>query len=131
MRTDNIFQFFAYHKERFGSNLEVDFFEYLEVEEQHRYPVITKGIATVCDVFQITENHLIGQCRDRELVQARSVVAHIYEGVVTLKNIGLALGGRNHATIIHLRESFNNYMSKDPLFKSRVREVKRILKHKL
>jgi chromosomal replication initiator protein len=44
-----------------------------------------------------------------------------------LEAIGTAIGGRNHATVLHSRKSVSNLMDTDKAFKAQIEELERII----
>lgn len=63
---------------------------------------------TVCAKFNVPFDKLISKSRKRELVTPRKIAAFLaYQPVnkFSLKTIGSVLGGRDHTTMIHNRQS--------------------------
>jgi hypothetical protein len=81
-------------------------------------------LQTVADVFDISYGELIGQGRSRAFIEARATVAHILlKRGWSLPRVGKLLGGRDHSTIINLRDNFPIYAARNPLVLEAVREV--------
>nr|MBC8465806.1 chromosomal replication initiator protein DnaA [bacterium] len=61
----------------------------------------------VSNEFEIPSDLLRSKTRKREIVEARQVAMYLCTEftTLTLKAIGLQFGGRDHATVIHSRES--------------------------
>ena len=61
-------------------------------------------VAEVADIHLIRPDELVGPCRRRDLVDARSEAAHrlFEETDLRLWQIGEVLGGRHHSSVINL-----------------------------
>lgn len=71
----------------------------------------------VCNSFGVSWQDVTSKCRKAQLVEARQVYCYLMrEWTVTpLANIGQALGGRDHTTIVHSVNKIKELLSiKDP-----------------
>jgi chromosomal replication initiator protein len=64
----------------------------------------------------VTTDMIRAKTRKREVVHARQVAMFLATEFtqLTLKAIGLQFGGRDHATVIHARETVNESIKSDP-----------------
>lgn len=82
-------------------------------------------IAIVLNKKNLTEESLITKSRRRELVYARQLcmyLVHKYSRV-TLRTIGERLGGRDHTTVIHSKQTVMDLMYTDPVIKQEVEDL--------
>ena len=85
-------------------------------------------ITAVAHVYHLTPQIIKGPCRDKQAVAARRHIIHLltwWRPDLSLPIIGRLLGGRNHATILHARNTWWRYEAK---FERQAREVSEILK---
>ena len=73
-------------------------------------PEVLKG---VCRYYNVDLERLKGKQRDRDIVWPRQVAMYVMreETKASLFQIGNALGGRDHTTIIHGCEKVHNEMT--------------------
>ncbi len=91
-----------------------------------------KVINTVCDFFKISKDDLLGNKRNKEIVEPRQVCAYlIYDMLdIPLKAIGEIMGGRDRTTIMHARDKITKQIKINPHTKTLVSDIKsRLLKH--
>jgi len=83
-------------------------------------------LRAVADHFNLSAEELVGKKRDRMTSLARHVAIYLMrEGHnCPLTEIGRALGGRNHATILHGYERIASELSVNPDLSSQVAEIK-------
>jgi chromosomal replication initiator protein len=81
---------------------------------------------TVADYFSIPPEELANKKRDRKTTLARHVAIYlIREGYnCSLTEIGKALGGRNHSTILHGYERIAKEVSVNPTLSNQIAEIK-------
>lgn len=79
--------------------------------------VAKRVIELVAKDFGCTTSDLTGPRRHASLVDARAVVVAALKrwGRHSYPQIGKALGGRDHSTVIHAREHFDIYCRRNPL----------------
>ncbi len=65
-------------------------------------PSIGQIIESVTHVCGVHVNQINGPCRHPDVVQAREIIIHLARNLTTMSfpEIGAAMGGRNHSTII-------------------------------
>jgi chromosomal replication initiator protein len=74
------------------------------VQEPRRTVAIADLMETTCRVFNVTVEELLGPSRERRIVYARFALAWAmrkHDPRRSFQAIGLILGGRDHATILH------------------------------
>lgn len=83
---------------------------------QRRSRPATEIVASVARDFGVLPADLIGAGRERNLVEARAVVARLLKdrGFSTTQT-GRYLGGRDHSTIVNLLGNFDIYARRNPL----------------
>ena len=81
----------------------------------------------VSEHFGINALDIIGQRRSRELVFPRQIVMYLCGEMTTesLQNIGKALGGRDHTTIIHGQKKIAAELKTDESLKSTIDILKK------
>ena len=84
-------------------------------------------INVVSEHFGINSLDIIGQKRSKELVFPRQIVMYLCGTMTTesLQNIGKALGGRDHTTIIHGQKKIATEIDKDETLKNTVDILKK------
>jgi chromosomal replication initiator protein len=84
----------------------------------------------VCDYFNIEVDQLQTKTRKREIVQARQIAMFFSKSLTksSLANIGLQIGGKDHATVLHACKTVNNLMETDKQFKQYVEDIQKKLK---
>ncbi len=83
----------------------------------------------VCDRFEVQEKMLYSKSRKKEIAQARQVAMYFAKKLTdkSLAEIGLNMGNRNHATVLHAIKMVNDQMSYDTVFRSTVRQIENTL----
>ena len=63
------------------------------------------------------------------MAQARQVAMYLAKQhtKLPLAAIGSAIGGRNHATVLHSCKSVTNFMETDKVFKAQIEEVEKLV----
>ncbi|MCQ2369509.1 MAG: chromosomal replication initiator protein DnaA [Paludibacteraceae bacterium] len=84
----------------------------------------------VCDYYGVTLDNLLSESRKREIVQARQVAMYFAKLKTkdSLTTIGLTIGKRNHATVLHACKTVQDLMDTDKSFRAGVEELDRMLK---
>jgi len=82
-------------------------------------------LQVVSEYFHIDENCILTQTRKREIVQVRQVAMYFAKQLTTmsLKSIGVRLGKKDHATVLHAVNTVNNLMETDRRFKMQMGEL--------
>lgn len=76
--------------------------------------------------FDISHSDLIGQKRNKEIMEARHIAAWLSKELcdVTYAEIGEHFGGRNHATLLHSVRVVEEKSKKDKLYYDRLMQIK-------
>ncbi len=107
-------RFIKYLSKKYNFNTEEEWISY-----QESMPIKTKAevfeylLSEVCMQSDINRQDLISKSRKREIIYPRHLLAYtMYRtGLFSLKEIGLNLGGRNHATIINAKDMVEDLLS--------------------
>ncbi|MBQ1964213.1 MAG: chromosomal replication initiator protein DnaA, partial [Tidjanibacter sp.] len=83
----------------------------------------------VCEQLDIDEAAFDSPKRTREIAQARQIAMYICKQhtKASLSAIGSAIGGKNHATVLHACKAVTNLMETDKAFAQTVEEIERIV----
>jgi chromosomal replication initiator protein len=110
-------------------------YEMLDIQ---KYPYISSCIRlaidnihmVICEEFKVNADYYTINSRKREYVEARKVLSVILlnEQRWTLEKIGQYMGGRDHTTIIHSRNTMYDFYDTDYEFRLKVTIVYRRLK---
>ena len=87
-------------------------------------------VKVVCNHYDMDESSIHNKSRKREFVQARQIamfLAKKYTDYSTAK-IGLIIGGKDHATVLHACRCVENQVSVDKAFKAELNEIESQLK---
>lgn len=86
-------------------------------------------IELVCETFKISRDILLSKKRTREIAQARQVAMYLCKKhtKIPLNSIGAALGGKNHATVLHACKTIPNLMDTDKAIKKQIEDIERKL----
>jgi len=79
----------------------------------------------VAERFQLTPSDLISRKRDRVTALARQVAMYLLKQTTnrSLAQIGLELGNRDHATVIHACQKIANDMDNDPYLRRKILDI--------
>ena len=85
---------------------------------------------TVCDYFSLSVDAISTKSRKREVVQARQIAMYLSKQLTknSLSSIGLAIGQRDHATVLHACKIVTDLMDIDKNFRLSVNEIQEKLK---
>lgn len=83
-----------------------------------------------CHFFHLDRNDVLSQSRKASVVLGRQVAMYLAQKHTTLSTtkIGIAIGRRNHATVVHSCQSISQRIDADADFRSRVKELEELLK---
>ena len=86
-------------------------------------------IATVCDHMNVDRERLNSSERTREVAIARQLAMFLAKKHTKqpLTNIGAAIGGRNHATVLHSCKTISNLMDTEKIFRQQVEQIEKML----
>lgn len=85
---------------------------------------------TVCEYLGLEADKFNSPKRTREIAQARQIAMYLgkQHTKAPLTTIGAAIGGKNHATVLHACKAVSNLLETDKVFRGQVEEIeKRIL----
>jgi len=102
------------------------------VQITHKEISIDSIIDVVCEYLAIDRKRLDSTERTREVAQARQVAMFLAKRhtKAPLTQIGAAIGGRNHATVLHSCKTVQNMIDTDKSFRAQVEEIEKILQAK-
>jgi len=103
-------------KERVGSSFTYD----ISIED-----VVRK----VSEASKVSEREIIGKSRKMELVEARQISMYLCRDIMglSLNNIGIYFGGRDHTTVMHALKTIDNKRTSDIRFNRMVESLKQEL----
>jgi chromosomal replication initiator protein len=81
----------------------------------------------VCDTLGVAPENFASQRRTREIAQARQIAMFLSKRhtKAPLTAIGAAIGGKNHATVLHSCKQVANLMETDRAFRLQMEEIER------
>ena len=84
---------------------------------------------TVCNFFNIKKELIQSASRKREIVQARQVTMYFIKKhtELSLSQIGIQVGNRNHATVLHACNTVKDLADVDKGFSADIKEIERLL----
>lgn len=90
---------------------------------------ISRITEIVCQYYNISENDFNSSKRTREVAQARQVAMYLAKQYTKspLATIGSAIGGRNHATVLHSCKAVSNMIETDKIFKAQIEELEKMI----
>ena len=84
----------------------------------------------VCQYLNLDEEKFRSPKRTREIAQARQIAMYLSKQhtKAPLTTIGAAIGGKNHATVLHACKAISNLIETDKAFRAQIEEIeKRVL----
>ncbi len=100
------------------------------VGESQSEVTIDKVQEVVCDYFNITRETLLSKSRKRQIVQARQIAMFMSRNLIggcSLATIGMELGGKDHATVLHACSTVSDLMTTDKSFRQYVTDIEKML----
>ena len=84
----------------------------------------------VCDYFNISVEQMHSTSRKREIVQARQLAMYFAKTMTknSLASIGVDIGGKDHATVLHAVRTVKNLIDTDKHFRVYVEEIEKKIK---
>lgn len=84
-------------------------------------------VKVVCEYLNLDSVRFNSQERTREIAQARQIAMYLSKQhtKAPLTTIGSAVGGRNHATVLHSCKAVSNLIETDKAFRSQVEEIEK------
>lgn len=85
---------------------------------------------TVCEFLNVEPDTFNSPKRTREIAQARQIAMYLCKKYTKapLTAIGSAIGGKNHATVLHACKAISNLIETDKAFRSQIEEIERRIK---
>ncbi len=86
-------------------------------------------VQVVCEMMNVTLDAINSKARTRDVAQARQIAMYFAKKHTKspLAAIGSAIGGRNHATVLHACKAVNNLMETDKMFSRKISDIEKIL----
>ena len=90
---------------------------------------IDQIIDVVCEQMNVDRERMASSERTREVAIARQLAMFLAKKHTKqpLTNIGAAIGGRNHATVLHSCKTISNLMDTEKLFRQQVEQIEKVL----
>jgi chromosomal replication initiator protein len=103
--------------------------ESLRADLAARRPAIHEIVAVVARYERLQQSQLKSSSRRRQFVFARGMVAYLARELsdASYEQIGRALGGRDHTTVIHSYRKIDRQRQRDPATQETLDELRRIL----
>jgi chromosomal replication initiator protein len=94
-----------------------------------RQPEISEIVAIVAKYYGVPQKQLKSSSRRQSIVQARAVITYLARDVIgaSYQQIGKALGGRDHTTIIHNYKKMDRERQRDLATQEALDDLRRIL----
>lgn len=101
------------------------------VEIRPKSLTVKEVIHTVAEFFHIEEESICSTARSREIMLARHMVSYLAKEHTdnSLSEIGDAIGGRTHATVLHSVNLVRDQLDTDPVTRHRVAQMEAALRH--
>ena len=95
----------------------------------NRQPNLREILALVARTYSIPQSELKSQTRRQSIVAARAMFAYLARELAgaSYQQIGQALGGRDHTTIMHSYRKIDRNRTRDPVIQEEIDELSRIL----
>ncbi len=86
-------------------------------------------VKKVSQFSQIAEKEIVGKSRKMEIAEARQVSMYLCRDImgVSLNNIGLFFGGRDHTTVMHALKTIDNKQLKNKRMKEMITSIRKDL----
>jgi chromosomal replication initiator protein len=101
--------------------------------DHHNFKVQTRQLSTfeiidiTCNYLKIDKERLISKIRKRSLVMGRYLLADLlYHNKfldLSLSEVGIIIGGRDHTTVIHGLQSIKNMIFCEPEYKEKIKQL--------
>ena len=81
----------------------------------------------VCEYLNLDEEKFRSPKRTREIAQARQIAMYLSKQhtKAPLTAIGAAIGGKNHATVLHACKAISNLLETDKAFRAQIEEIEK------
>ncbi|MFI3281334.1 MAG: chromosomal replication initiator protein DnaA [Rikenellaceae bacterium] len=86
-------------------------------------------VQIVCEMMNVTHEAINSKARTRDVAQARQLAMFLAKKHTKspLAAIGSAIGGRNHATVLHACKAVTNLMDIDKMFSRKVSDIEKVI----
>lgn len=100
------------------------------VKIETREITVDSIIELTCSILKIEKTILLSAKRTREVAQARQIAMYLCKQhtKMPLSGIGQALGGKNHATVLHACKTIPNLIETDKIIRQQFEEIERQLR---
>lgn len=101
------------------------------VEIQPSTVELSDVVGAVAEHFNIPEKSILSQNRSKEIMQARHVAIYLSKELTdhSLNEIGLYMGRRTHATVLHSLILMREQLEIDPVLRQQVHQIESVLQH--
>lgn len=101
------------------------------VEIQPGTVELSDVVGAVAEHFNIPEKSILSQNRSKEIMQARHVAIYLSKELTdhSLNEIGLYMGRRTHATVLHSLTLMREQLEIDPVLRQQVHQIESVLQH--
>lgn len=101
------------------------------VEIQPSTVELSDVVWAVAEHFNIPEKSILSQNRSKEIMQARHVAIYLSKELTdhSLNEIGLYMGRRTHATVLHSLTLMREQLEIDPVLRQQVHQIESVLQH--
>lgn len=99
------------------------------VKIENREITVESIIGLTSEMLKIDKSILLSSKRTREVAQARQIAMYLCKQhtKAPLSAIGVALGGKNHATVLHACKTIPNLMETDKIIRKQVETIEKRL----
>lgn len=86
-------------------------------------------IDTVCSFYKVSKSDVLSKKRNKEVAEARQICAYLMTEFMSipLVTVGQAIGGRDHATVIHAREKIAELIHINDRVAREVNDIKNLI----
>lgn len=122
----NSFEKFEKRKSKYRTKLLLIEYGYSDEWPRDRIEYIQTVIS---NYFNLSIEMIHEKTRKREIVQARQIAMYFSKNLtkLSLEIIGLKIGRKDHATVLHACKTINNLLETDKRFRFQVEEIEEII----
>ena len=86
-------------------------------------------IDSVCNFYKIQRSDLLGKKKTKDVVEPRQICAYLMTELLSipLVTVGLALGGRDHTTVIHARDKIAELIKENTRVETEIKDLKNMI----
>ena len=102
----------------------------IRVKRNTREITIEAILEATCQQWDVSEEEVFSKSRKANIVTVRQTAMYLAQKLtkITTSKIGIHIGGRNHATVLHSIKQVNDRMSTDRSYEKTVNEIEKLLK---